>query len=89
MLSALKRKWYTSHFHNTKIQSFCMDKNVLDEYEQFLVQGKKLENGRIPENLTEAENECFMILRDAADEKNRLEQERVSVEYIREQLSLL
>ena len=72
-----------------QIQSFCMDKNVLDEYEQFLVQGKKLENGRIPENLTEAENECFMILRDAADEKNRLEQERVSVEYIREQLSLL
>jgi len=72
-----------------QIQSFCMDKNVLDEYEQFLVQGKKLENGRIPENLSEEENECFMILRDAADEENRLEQERVSVEYIREQLSLL
>ena len=72
-----------------QINSFCMDKNVLDEYEQFLVQGKKLENGRIPENLNEEENECFMILRDAADEENRLEQERVSVEYIREQLSLL
>ncbi|MBB5219859.1 hypothetical protein HNP77_002248 [Treponema rectale] len=72
-----------------QIQSFCMDKNVLEEYEQFLVEGKILESRRIPENLTEAENECFMILRDAADEKNRLEQERVSVEYIREQLSLL
>ena len=72
-----------------QIQSFCMDKNVLDEYEQFLVQGKKLENGRIPENLTEAENECFMILRSVTSEKNRLEQERVSVEYIKKQLSLL
>lgn len=72
-----------------QIQSFCMDKNILEEYEQFLVEGKILESRRIPENLTEAENECFMILRDAADEKNRLEQERVSVEYIREQLSLL
>ena len=30
-----------------------------------------------------------MILRDAADEKNRLEQERVSVVYIKKQLSLL
>ena len=72
-----------------QIQSFCMDKNVLDEYEQFLVQGKKLENRRIPENLTEAENECFMILRTVTSEKNRLEQERVSVEYIKKQLSLL
>lgn len=72
-----------------QIQSFCMDKNVLDEYKQFLVQGKKLENGRIPENLTEAENECFMILRSVTSEKNRLEQERVSVEYIKKQLSLL
>ena len=72
-----------------QIQSFCMDKNVLDEYEQFLVQGKKLENGRIPENLTEAEKECFMILRIVTSEKNRLEQERVSVEYIKKQLSLL
>ena len=66
-----------------------MDKNVLDEYEQFLVQGKKLENGRIPENLTEAEKECFMILRSVTSEKNRLEQERVSVEYIKKQLFLL
>ena len=72
-----------------KVQSFCMDKNVLEEYERFMVEGKILENERIPENLTEAEKECFMILRDAADEKNRLEQERVNVEYIREQLSLL
>ncbi|MDD7415986.1 MAG: DUF2220 family protein [Treponemataceae bacterium] len=72
-----------------QIQSFCMDKNVLDEYEQFLVQGKKLENGRIPENLTEAEKECFMILRSVTSEKNRLEQERVSVEYIKKQLFLL
>ena len=72
-----------------QIQSFCMDKNVLEEYEQFLVQGKKLENGRIPENLTEAEKECFMILRSVKSEKNRLEQERISVAYITKQLSLL
>ena len=72
-----------------QIQSFCMDKTVLDEYEQFLVQGKKLENGRIPENLTEAEKECFMILRSVTSEKNRLEQARVSVEYIKKQLFLL
>ena len=72
-----------------QIQSFCMDKNVLEEYEQFLVQGKKLEHGRIPENLTEAEKECFMILRSVKSEKNRLEQERISVAYITKQLSLL
>lgn len=72
-----------------QIQSFCMDKNVLEEYEQFLVQGKKLENERIPENLTETENECFMILRNVTSEKNRLEQERISVAYITKQLSVL
>ena len=72
-----------------QIQSFCMDKNVLDEYEQFLVQGKKLENGRIPENLNEIEKECFMILRSVKSEKNRLEQERISVAYITKQLSVL
>ena len=72
-----------------QIQSFCMDKNVLDEYEQFLVQGKKLENERISENLNETEKECFMILRGVKSEKNRLEQERISVAYITKQLSLL
>ena len=72
-----------------QIQSFCMDKKILEEYRQFLVDGKKLENERIPENLTEAEKECFMILRGVKSEKNRLEQERISVAYITKQLSVL
>lgn len=72
-----------------QIQSFCMDNKILEEYRQFLVNGKKLENERIPENLTEAEKECFMILRGVKSEKNRLEQERISVAYITKQLSLL
>lgn len=72
-----------------QIKSFCMDKNILEEYKLFLVEGKILESGRIPKNLTEAEKECFLILRSAKGGKNRLEQERVSVEYIKKQLSLL
>lgn len=72
-----------------QIQSFCMDNKILEEYRQFLVNGKKLENERIPENLNETEKECFMILRSVKSEKNRLEQERISVAYITKQLSLL
>lgn len=72
-----------------QIQSFCMDNKILEEYRQFLVNGKKLENERIPENLNETEKECFMILRSVTSEKNRLEQERISVAYITKQLSLL
>lgn len=72
-----------------QIQSFCMDSKILEDYRQFLVNGKKLENGRIPENLNEIEKECFMILRSVTSEKNRLEQERISVAYITKQLSVL
>ena len=72
-----------------QIQSFCMDNKILEEYRQFLVNGKKLENERIPENLNETEKECFMILRIVTSEKNRLEQERISVAYITKQLSVL
>ena len=72
-----------------QIQSFCMDNKILEEYRQFLVNGKKLENGRIPENLNKTEKECFMILRSVTSEKNRLEQERISVAYITKQLSVL
>lgn len=66
-----------------------MDNKILEEYRQFLVNGKKLENRRIPENLNETEKECFMILRSVTSEKNRLEQERISVAYITKQLSVL
>lgn len=72
-----------------QIQSFCMDNKILEEYRQFLVNGKKLENERIPENLNETEKGCFMILRSVTSEKNRLEQERISVAYITKQLSVL
>ena len=76
---------YRSHFPDVK--SFCMSEKVLQDYSHFRVEVKTRMEGhlaglRVPENLTEDEKVVFMALRKS--KKNRLEQERISVEYIRE-----
>ncbi len=72
----------TYRLYYPKTKSFCMNKNVLDYFSEFLVAGKELTADRIPDNLTESERECFTILRNANNCKNRLEQERISIQYM-------
>lgn len=69
------------------IQSFCMDDKTWNKYQEFAVEGKKLDGNKIPENLTIDEKAVFTILHNSL--KNRIEQERISVEYIREALEQL
>ena len=64
------------------IQSFCMDDKTWNKYQEFAVEGKKLDGNKIPENLTIDEKAVFTILHNSL--KNRIEQERISVEYIKE-----
>lgn len=59
-------------------KTFCMEKSILEKYDRFLVKGVQLAGRKIPENLTDAEKETFMILRNAPIEKSRLEQERIT-----------
>ena len=72
-----------------QIKSFCMDISVLNEYSQFIAEGKVLDNSKIPENLSTLEKECFMFLRDAKNKKNGLEQERIHINYIKKKLQQL
>lgn len=74
--------------HYPQINSFCMDKFILNEYSQYMGEGKILDNSRIPENLTALEKECFLFLRNTENGKNRLEQERISVDSIAKRLQL-
>ena len=81
---------YRNHFPYVK--SFCMTQKVLKDYETFrvIVENKTkghLSDFRIPENLTEDEKDVFMDIRNS--EKNRLEQERISVGYINNELEKL
>ena len=72
------------------IQSFCMDGKTWNKYQEYAVDGKKLDGNKIPENLTDAEKSFFCTLRNS--KKDRIEQERISVEYIKstiEQLDLM
>jgi hypothetical protein len=69
------------------IQSFCMDRDTWNKYQMFAVEGKKLDGSKVPENLTIDEKAVFTILHNSL--KNRIEQERISVEYIREALEQL
>jgi hypothetical protein len=64
------------------IQSFCMDDKTWNKYQEYAVDGKKLDGNKIPENLTDAEKSVFCTLRNS--KKDRIEQERISVEYIKE-----
>lgn len=73
---------YRRHYSN--IQSFCMNKSDWNNHLQYTVIGKKLDGNQIPQNLTDEEKETFLTIRDS--NKNRLEQERISVSYIEKQL---
>lgn len=72
------------------IQSFCMDTDTWNKHQVFAVEGKKLDRNKIPENLTNEEKSVFCTLSNST--KNRIEQERISVEYIKstiEQIALM
>jgi hypothetical protein len=58
-----------------------MDRETLTAFDEFRVKGKTLAGNSVPERLTEEERAVFLELRPAPD-RNRLEQERVSVEFI-------
>ena len=66
---------FRTHFSN--ISSFCMTKEILQEYEKFRVKGATLSGGVIPEHLTMEELDVFMLLRNGSSTYNRLEQERI------------
>lgn len=74
---------FRKYFLDTK--SFCMDKNTLDSFDSFRREGKTLPGETVPENLTEEEKAVFAELR-ADQKRNRLEQERISLEYLKERL---
>lgn len=62
-------------------QSFCMDVKTLDVFSNFLCKGKSLSGNIVPPNLTDDEKATFHKLRNRP-EKNRLEQERITIDYI-------
>jgi hypothetical protein len=64
--------------------SFCMDSETLAAFDEYRVKGVILAGNAIPQHLTEKEQAVFMQLR-SSPERNRLEQERIPVEYIRKQ----
>jgi len=68
------------------VKSFCMDDETLNLYGEFRVKGKELAGNSVPEQLTEAEHAVFMKLR-SDPERNRLEQERISLAYIEQALA--
>jgi len=63
-----------------------MDDETLNLYGEFRVKGKELAGNSVPEQLTEAEHAVFMKLR-SDPERNRLEQERIPVAYIKQALA--
>lgn len=67
-----------------KIHSFCMSESVWDEHNQFAVEGKKLTKKENPENLTNDERRLFNRIQGFL--LNRIEQERISVAYIKDEL---
>ncbi len=74
---------FRKYFPDTK--SFCMDKNTLDSFDSFRTEGKILSGEAIPENLTWEEKALFAELR-ADKGRNRLEQERITLGYLKERL---
>lgn len=74
---------FRSHFCNTK--SFCMDKITLKTFTKFRVASKKSPLVNVPENLNDSEKDVFAILQQDKS-FNRLEQERITNEYIQSEL---
>lgn len=71
---------YRRFYPNT--QSFCMNSKTWNKYQEFAVEGNALDGNKVPENLINDEKAVFMTLHNSL--KNRIEQERISVEYIKE-----
>ena len=74
---------FRKYFPDTK--SFCMDKETLDTFDSFRAEGKSLPGESIPGNLTGEEKAVFAELR-AEKGRNRLEQERITLGYLKERL---
>jgi hypothetical protein len=74
---------YRSYFPKTR--SFCMDEQTLSAFDGCRVFGKTLPSDKVPEHLTDDERAVFMRLR-AAPQRNRLEQERISNQYLKERI---
>ena len=66
-------------------RSLCMDMNTLIKFDKFRCEGKILKGNSIPAHLTEEELAVFKELRRNSG-RNRLEQERISLEYIKQKL---
>ncbi|HAH63583.1 MAG TPA: hypothetical protein DCL73_15975 [Treponema sp.] len=67
------------------VQSFCMNRETLTAFDEFRVKGKILAGNSVPERLTEEERAVFLELR-SDPERDRLEQERVPVEFVARRL---
>jgi len=76
---------FRKYFPETK--SFCMDKKTLDTFDSFRAEGKSLAGESIPENLTGEEKALFAELR-ADKGRNRLEQERITLGYLKKRLEI-
>ena len=80
-----------SRFRNcfSHVRSFCMDICTLENFDEFRVPGKSLPaemtSGKVMPLLTEDEQRVFSSLRND-QQRNRLEQERIPLSYVIEQL---
>jgi hypothetical protein len=69
------------------VRSFCMDMRTLEEYGEFRVPGKSVQSETLA-NLTEEEGSVFAVLR-SDPLRNRLEQERISLSWVKSRLGTL
>jgi len=68
-------------------KSFCMDSRTLKTFDSFCSKGKSLSGNFIPQNLTEEEKLIFTELHNSAsNNRDRLEQEHISNDYIEDAL---
>lgn len=76
---------FRKYFPSTK--SFCMDSRTLKTFDSFRSKGKSLSGNFIPQNLTEEEKLIFTELHNSAsNNRDRLEQEHISNDYIEDAL---
>lgn len=76
---------FRKYFPLTK--SFCMDSRTLKTFDSFRSKGKSLSGNFIPQNLTEEEKLVFTELHNSAsNNRDRLEQEHISNDYIEDAL---
>lgn len=68
----------------SNVRSFCMSESVWNDHLPFTVEGKKLNKTEFPKNLNNEETSFFRKLQNYP--RNRLEQERISLAYIVDEL---